>query len=60
MPRSGSDVPDRQKTPEMLRQQAERARRWASAITSAVDQRVLSELADTLEAEAAELERGGG
>jgi hypothetical protein len=57
MPRGGSDVPP---TAAALRKQAARARRLAAEMTNRADQRLLSELTDKLESEAAELERGGG
>ena len=59
MPRGGSDVPSPPRTAAKLREDAERARRLAAGITNAADNRLLTELADKLEAEAAELERGG-
>ena len=43
-----------------LREEAARARRLAAGLTNAADNRLLTELADKLEAEAAELERGSG
>jgi len=60
MPRGGSDMPSPPRAVAKLREQAARARRLAAGITNAADIRLLTELADKLEAEAAELERDGG
>jgi hypothetical protein len=60
MPRGGSKAPSPPPTVAGLREQAARARRLAAEMTNRADQRLLIELADKLEAEAAELERGGG
>jgi hypothetical protein len=59
MPRAGSDVPKPPMAVAKLREQAARARRLAAGVTNRADERLLTELADKLEAEAAELERGG-
>jgi hypothetical protein len=60
MPRGGSNALNPPMTAAKLREQAARARRLAAGMTNRADQRLLTELADKLEAEAAELERGGG
>ena len=60
MPRGGSDVPNPRSAAAKLRDEAARARRLAAGMTSVSDSQLLTELADKLEAEAAELERGGG
>jgi hypothetical protein len=46
------------KTPVSLRELAARARKWSAEVTSEANRRALTELANNLEAEAAELERG--
>lgn len=60
MPSGNSGVPNRQNEAAKLRKEAKRARRIAAEMTSLADRQLLSELADKLEAEAAELERDGG
>ena len=60
MPRSGSDAPNIMKEVARLREQGARARRLSSGVTSPADKQLLTELADKIEAEAAELERGDG
>lgn len=57
MPRGGSDAANTRKAVAILREQAARARRLAEGLASEADCRVLTGLADELEAEAAELER---
>jgi hypothetical protein len=59
MPRGGSDAPNPSKTAAKLREEAARARRLAAGMTNAADTQLLTELAEKLDAEAAELERGG-
>jgi hypothetical protein len=58
--RGGSDVPKLQMAVAKLREQAARARRLAAGVTNRADERLLTELADSLDAEAAELEQRGG
>jgi hypothetical protein len=59
MPRGGSQSPDPEpRSPVKLRQQAALARGWAAGMPGPADQSALSALADSLEAEANELERG--
>jgi hypothetical protein len=60
MPRGGSDAANRRKAAAKLREQAARARRLADGMISVTDRRILTELAEQLEAEAAELDRDGG
>jgi hypothetical protein len=57
MPRGGSDAANAKKAAANLRREAARARRLAAGLTTEHDSRVLTELADKLEAEAATLER---
>jgi hypothetical protein len=57
MPRTGS--PNQPKGVNKLREDAARARRLAAGMTSTADRKLLTELADKLEAEAAELDRDG-
>jgi hypothetical protein len=61
MPHGGRQSPDpAPRSPVKLRQQAALARRWAAGMPGQADQSALSALADSLEAEAAELEQDGG
>ena len=58
MPRDGSHAPNPQKAADQRQKQDERARKWAAGMTSGTDRQLLNELADKLEVEGAELERG--